>query len=114
MNASERYALVTRNLQEVIGAEELKAALAGKKPFSVYWGTMPTGSISIAYFFPMLKIADFLKSGCKVKILIADLHAILDSVPWSIVNKRHAYYEEAVKLILKAINIDIKKLKFFI
>ena len=86
--------------------------LIEKKNISVYWGTMPTGSISIAYFFPMLKIADFLKTGMKVKILIADLHAVLDGVSWNLVDKRFDYYKEAITLILKTIGVDIKKLEF--
>jgi tyrosyl-tRNA synthetase len=112
MNIDEKYELITRNLQEVLGEEELKAKLKSKKDFSIYWGTMPTGSISIAYFFPMLKVADFLKAGCKVKILLADLHALLDSVPWDILERRYNYYREAIILILKTINVDIKKLEF--
>ena len=91
MDADDKYELITRNLQEIIGEEELKKLLKSKKEISIYWWTMPTGSISIAYFFPMLKIADFLKAGCKVKILLADLHAALDSVPWDLVEKRYAY-----------------------
>ena len=71
----DKYDLITRNLQEVIEEKELKELLKKKKNPSVYWGTMPTGSVSIAYFFPMLKIADFLNAGLKVKILLADLHA---------------------------------------
>ena len=110
--ASERYELITRNLEEVIGEKELKNLLKEKKEISVYWGTMPTGSISIAYFFPMLKIADFLKAGLKVKILIADLHAALDSVPWNLLEKRYFYYERAIVTILKTIGVDIKKLEF--
>ena len=112
MNVDEKIKLITRNLQEIIDLEKLKEKITKNKEISMYWGTMPTGSISIAYFFPMLKIADFLKAGCKVKILIADLHAILDSVPWNIIDKRQAYYEEAIRLILKSINVDIKKLEF--
>lgn len=112
MNIEEKFELITRNLQEVLVPEELKELLKKKKEVSIYWGTMPTGSISIAYFFPMLKIADFLKAGCNVKILIADLHAALDSVPWEILDKRTAYYTEAVKSVLKAIGVDIKKLEF--
>jgi tyrosyl-tRNA synthetase len=73
---------------------------------------MPTGSVSIAYFFPMLKIADFLRAGCKVKILLADLHALLDSVPSEVLEKRYDYYKEAVLLILKNIGVDVKKLEF--
>lgn len=112
MDVNERYNLITRNLQEIIGDNELKELLKNKKEISVYWGTMPTGSISIAYFFPMLKIADFLKAGLKVKILLADLHAVLDSVPWSLVEKRYNYYKHSLILILKTIGVDTKKLEF--
>jgi len=111
MNIDEKYNLIVRNLQEVIGEDELKKVLKEKKEPVVYWGTMPTGSISIAYFFPMLKIADFLKAGLKVKILIADLHAALDSVPWVDLDKRYDYYERAIVTILKTIGVDIKKLE---
>ena len=79
MNQKEKYSLITRNLQEVIGDLDLKKHLESKKEFSVYWGTAITSSISIAYFFPMLKVADLLKAGCKVKILLADLHGMLDT-----------------------------------
>jgi len=112
MTPKERFELITRNLQEVIGEEELKNKLKSKKEFSVYWGAMPTGSISIAYFFPMLKIADLLKAGCGVKILIADLHAALDGVPWEDIEKRYQYYKEAVTTILKTIGVSIDKLEF--
>ncbi|MBS3084812.1 tyrosine--tRNA ligase [Candidatus Pacearchaeota archaeon] len=112
MNWEEKFELVTKNIQEIIGEEELKEKLKSKKDFSVYWGTMPTGSVSLAYFFPMMKIADFLKAGLKVKILLADLHAALDSVPWEILEKRYKYYREAITLILKTIGVDLKKLEF--
>jgi len=112
LSVDERFELITRNLQEIISEKELRDLLKNKKEISVYWGTMPTGSISIAYFFPMLKIADFLKAGLKVKILLADLHAALDSVPWNLLEKRYNYYERAIVTILKTIGVDIKKLEF--
>ena len=111
MNVDEKFKLIKRNLQEIIGEDDLKKGLS-KKDFSVYWGTMPTGSVSLAYFFPMLKIADFLKAGLKVKILLADLHAALDGVPWDVLEKRYKYYERAIILILKVLDVDIKKLEF--
>ncbi|HEB46877.1 MAG TPA: tyrosine--tRNA ligase [Candidatus Pacearchaeota archaeon] len=107
----DKLNLIKRNLQEIIGEEDLKKQLK-KKDFSVYWGTMPTGSISFAYFFPMLKIADFLKAGIKVKILLADLHAALDGVPWEILEKRYKYYERAIILILKSIGVKVSNLEF--
>ena len=107
-----KYELITRNLQEVIEEKELKELLKKKKTPSAYWGTMPTGSISLAYFFPMLKVADFLKAGLKVKILLADLHAALDSVSWDILEKRYQYYKEAILTILKTIEVPVTKLEF--
>ena len=111
LSVEERLELIKRNLQEIIGEKELIDLLKSKKELSVYWGTMPTGSISIAYFFPMLKIADFLRAGIKVKILLADLHAALDSVPWILLEKRYNYYERAIITILKTIGVDLKKLE---
>jgi len=111
MNLNEKFDLVTRNLKEVLGMNELKESLK-KKDFSVYWGTMPTGSVSLAYFFPMLKISDFLRAGLKVKILIADLHAALDGVSWKLLDKRFEYYRRAILLILRVIGADSRKLEF--
>ena len=112
LSIEEKLALIKRNLQEVIGEEELVKKINSKKEFSVYWGTMPTGSVSIAYFFPMMKVADFLKAGLKVKILLADLHAALDSVPWEILEKRYKYYERMIVLILETIGVNTSKLEF--
>jgi len=108
----DKLALIKRNLQEVIGEQELAEKLKNGKEVSVYWGTMPTGSISIAYFFPMMKVADFLRAGLRVKILNADLHAALDGVSWDILEKRTAYYQNAIIMLLKTIGVDVSKLEF--
>ena len=112
LSVEERLSLIKRNTEEIITEDELEELLKKKKEIVIYWGTMPTGSISIAYFFPMLKVADFLKAGLRVKILLADLHAVLDGVSWNLVEKRYDYYERAIKLILKVIGVDTKKLEF--
>jgi len=111
MNIEKRIELITRNLQEIIGKGELEKVLK-KKDASVYWGAMTTGSPHISYFLPLLKIRDFLKTGLKVKILIADLHGALDGVPWKILEKRQKYYEAIFSLMLKALDVDLKKLEF--
>ena len=108
----DKLDLIKRNLQEIIGEEELVEKLKSGKEITLYWGTMPTGSISIAYFFPMMKVADFLRAGLRVKILNADLHAALDGVSWDILDKRTAYYQNAIILLLKTIGVDISKLEF--
>lgn len=111
MNADERLNLIKRNTEEIIGEKELKRILNKKKKPVIYWGTAPTGKPHIAYLFPALKIADFLKAGFHVKILLADLHAALDNVPWNVVEKRYKYYEKIIPLLIKSIGVDIRELE---
>lgn len=61
----EKHALITRNLEEVLGDEDLQKVLA-ERDLRVYWGTATTGRPHIGYFVPMTKIADFLQAGCEV------------------------------------------------
>ena len=62
----------------------------------------------------MSKIADFLKAGCEVKILLANLHAYLDNMkaPWELLEQRTKYYEEIIKAMLQSIGVPIEKLHF--
>ncbi|KAI1901815.1 hypothetical protein AGOR_G00038280 [Albula goreensis] len=105
--------LITRNLQEVLGEDKLKAILQ-ERELKVYWGTATTGKPHVAYFVPMSKIADFLKAGCEVTILFADLHAYLDNMkaPWELLELRTQYYEEVIKAMLESIGVPLDKLKF--
>ncbi|PFX34106.1 Tyrosine--tRNA ligase, cytoplasmic [Stylophora pistillata] len=112
-SADEKLNLITRNLQEVIGEDRLKTILQ-EKNLSLYWGTATTGTPHVAYFVPMTKIADFLKAGCEVTVLLADLHAYLDNLkaPWDLLAHRVKYYEEVIKAMLESINVPLDKLKF--
>jgi tyrosyl-tRNA synthetase len=62
----------------------------------------------------MSKIADFLRAGCEVTILFADLHAYLDNqkAPWELLKHRTEYYEAVIKEMLKSIGVSIEKLNF--
>src|SRR5688572_28213285 len=62
----------------------------------------------------MSKIADFLKAGCEVTILFADLHAYLDNMkaPWELLELRTQYYENVIKAVLESIGVPLEKLKF--
>ncbi|KAJ2156441.1 Tyrosine--tRNA ligase cytoplasmic, partial [Coemansia sp. RSA 560] len=100
----QKFELITRNLGEVLGADQLKATLA-ERDIKLYWGTAPTGRVHIAYFVPMVKLADYLQAGCHVKILLADIHAFLDNMkaPIELVQARTKYYEQVVKSILRSL-----------
>ncbi|XP_005159655.2 tyrosine--tRNA ligase, cytoplasmic isoform X1 [Danio rerio] len=113
LSPDEKFQLITRNLQEVLGEERLKEILK-ERELKVYWGTATTGKPHVAYFVPMSKIADFLKAGCEVTILFADLHAYLDNMkaPWELLELRVKYYEQVIKAMLESIGVPLDKLKF--
>ncbi|XP_052243473.1 tyrosine--tRNA ligase, cytoplasmic-like [Dreissena polymorpha] len=113
MTEDEKFNLITRNLQETLGEDKIKAVLK-ERDLKVYWGTATTGRPHVGYFVPMCKISDFLRAGCGVTILLADLHAYLDNMkaPWSLLAKRTEYYEHVIKAMLKSISVPLDKLKF--
>lgn len=121
LSVDERVNLIVRNLQEVMGSnegkdtiEQIRTKLTKGEELSVYWGTATTGAPHIGYFVPMSKIADFLRAGCNVTILFADLHAYLDNMKssWELLQFRTKYYELVIKTMLTSIGVPIEKLKF--
>ncbi|RCK62943.1 Tyrosine--tRNA ligase, cytoplasmic [Candida viswanathii] len=113
----EQYNLITKGLQETLNGQIIKDVLEKEnRPVKVYWGTAPTGKPHCGYFVPMIKLAHFLKAGCEVTVLLADLHAFLDNMkaPLEVVNYRAKYYEFVVKAILRSINVPIERLKFVV
>lgn len=112
MSIDEKIELIKRNTEEIIGEEELIEKLKNKKQLVIYWGTAPTGKPHVGYLFPLLKISDFLKVGCKVKILFADLHAALDNTPWDLLEKRYDYYSKVLKGVINLLGADTKNLEF--
>merc|ERR1719317_64355 len=113
MSAEEKLDLISRNLQEVLGKEQICEILK-TRDVKIYWGTAPTGKPHIAYFVAMSKIADFLKAGCEVTILLADLHAFLDNMKSTeeLLIHRTNYYKEVITAMLESIGVPIEKLKF--
>ena len=82
LNPEEKLALIKDNLAEVLHEDILEnVVLKEKRPLVLYWGTATTGKPHCAYFVPMMKIAQFLRAGCRVKILLADVHGFLDNSP---------------------------------
>lgn len=111
MDINKRLGLIKRNTEEIIGEEELAKLLESKKKPVIYWGTAPTGKPHIGYLLPALKMADLLKAGFKVKILLADLHAALDNVPWHVLEKRYNYYAKIIPLLVRSIGVNVKDLE---
>ncbi|KAL6714617.1 Tyrosine--tRNA ligase cytoplasmic [Lecanora helva] len=115
LTADEKIALIKENLQEVLKPEVIEDVIKNQqRPLVVYWGTATTGRPHCGYFVPMVKIAHFLRAGCKVKILLADIHGFLDNLkaPIELVKFRAEYYKFIITALLKSVNVPIDQLEF--
>lgn len=115
LTPQEKVALITSNLQEVLHKDFIEDTVVNKQQsLVIYWGTAPTGRPHCGYFVPMVKLAHFLRAGCTVKVLLADIHAFLDAgkSTFDEVEHRSRYYELVIRSILKAIGVPTEKLIF--
>lgn len=78
MKEEERLELIERNVAEIVTEEELMKVLKDKKKPVVYCGYEPSGPLHLGHFVTIIKLMDLEKAGFKVKILLADVHAMLN------------------------------------
>lgn len=115
LTAQEKIALIKDQLQEVLHEDIIEnVILKEQRPLVIYWGTATTGRPHCGYFVPMMKIAHFLRAGCRVKILLADIHGFLDNLkaPIDLVKFRAEYYKYIIQALLKCIGVSLEKLEF--
>ncbi|KAL8721704.1 MAG: hypothetical protein Q9225_001654 [Loekoesia sp. 1 TL-2023] len=113
LSAQEKIALIQENLQEVLKQDIIEDVIVKQdRPLKIYWGTATTGRPHCGYFVPMVKLAHFLRAGCTVKILLADIHGFLDNLkaPIELVKFRAEYYRLVVTSVLKSLNVPIDRL----
>jgi tyrosyl-tRNA synthetase len=117
MNTEEKLKLITRNCQEVLTAEDLKALIDSGKPVQHYIGFEISGLVHLGTgYLSMGKIADFLKAGIKCKIFLADFHTYLnnklggnwDDIRWASEN----YFKQALIASLKCFDVDESQVEF--
>src|SRR3989344_3850115 len=77
LSAEERFELIKRNTEEIVTEEELKKKFS-EKEISVYCGYEPNGPLHLGHFVTIIKLMDLKKAGFRVKILLADVHALLN------------------------------------
>jgi len=78
MNDKEKFELIKRNTEEIISEEDLKKLLKEKTTPVVYCGYELSGPMHLGHFVTILKLMDLQKTGFKVKILLADVHSLLN------------------------------------
>ncbi|KAJ5450311.1 Tyrosine--tRNA ligasecytoplasmic [Penicillium daleae] len=114
LSAEQRFDLIRENLGEILNPELIESILKEGRNPRVYWGTATTGKPHSGYFVAALKIAQLLAAGCEVVILLADVHAFLDSMkaPLELVENRVKYYQKIITAILEAVGVSTEKLEF--
>jgi tyrosyl-tRNA synthetase len=74
----KRLEIIMRNTEEVVTIDELKELLSKKKVPVVYCGYEPSGPMHLGHFVTITKLLDLQDAGFKVKILLADVHTMLN------------------------------------
>lgn len=78
MNLKEKLNLIKLNTEEILTEDSLKSLLEKKKSPTVYCGYEPSGPLHLGHFVTITKLFDLQNAGFHVKILLADIHAILN------------------------------------
>ena len=105
MNSEERLELIERNTEEIVRKDELLNLLKKNKKPVVYCGYEPSGPLHLGHFVTILKLNDLERAGFEVKILLADVHAMLNKKGDEKLIKQEV---TAWKKTLKAINKNFK------
>ncbi|MEM4259189.1 MAG: tyrosine--tRNA ligase [Candidatus Pacearchaeota archaeon] len=70
--------ILMQNIAEVVTKEEFDELLKKKKNPVVYCGYEPSGPMHLGHFVTITKLQDLAECGFRVKVLLADVHAMLN------------------------------------
>ncbi len=117
LSTEQRAALIARNLEEVIGAEELPALLAQNLPLRHYIGLEISGKLHLGTgLMCMQKVRDLQRAGVHCIVFLADWHTwINDKLGGDrerIKRVAVGYFKEGLKASLAALGGDPEALEF--
>ncbi|MBI3486409.1 tyrosine--tRNA ligase [Candidatus Daviesbacteria bacterium] len=117
MTTEEKIKLITRNLEEVLTEEELKALIDSGTPLKHYIGYEVSGILHIGQgLYTLMKIKDLQEAGVEVTVFLADWHAWLnkklDGELETITKVGKNYLMEAFKASALCVGADPEKINF--
>jgi len=117
MNFEERFELIKRNTEEILGEEELIEMLKENEPLKHYIGFEISGKIHLGTgLMCMSKVKDFMDAGVKCSIFLADWHSWINNKLGGNLEliKRTAvgYFKEGLKASLKCAGGNPEKINF--
>ncbi len=111
MEIEERLQLITRNVQEIVGYDDLKRILAEKEHPRLYVGFEPSGLCHFGWMLVANKIKDYCDAGLDVIIFFADWHARINGkLGGNIDNIRIC--AEYMKDAFESLGVDREKVTF--
>lgn len=116
-SVEERFRLIKRNTEEIIGEKELKDLLRRNEKLKHYIGFEISGKIHLGTgLMSMLKIRDFLKAGVDCRIFLADWHSWINDKlggnPEIIKKVAVGYFKEGMRASMRCVGGNSKKIKF--
>ncbi len=117
MSTDDKFKLITRNLEETLTGEELKALIESDTPLKHYIGFEISGKVHLGTgLSSMLKIKDLQDAGVKTTIFLADWHTWLNKkLDGSLETARkmaREYFEEGLKASALCVGADPDKIEF--
>src|SRR5258706_7522633 len=119
MDNAERTELITRNLEEVIGADDVPALLEQGAPLHHYIGLEISGELHLGTgLMCMQKVRDLQQAGVKCTIFLADWHTWINEKLGGnrekIKRVAVGYFKEGLKQSLKVLGGDPEALEFIL
>ncbi|MBW2970255.1 tyrosine--tRNA ligase [Candidatus Woesearchaeota archaeon] len=116
MDAAEKFELITRNLDEVLMPDELKALIQSGVPLRHYIGFEISGYVHLGTGLATgRKIADFQKAGVKCSIYLATYHAWINNKlggNLDTIRRGANYFKEGLIAGMLCAGADPDKVKF--
>jgi tyrosyl-tRNA synthetase len=78
MDTDERISLVSRNTEEIVTADELRAIFSNDRAPKAYIGFEPSGLVHLGWMLVASKIRDLADAGMDTSVLWADWHAYIN------------------------------------
>lgn len=78
MDTAKKIDLIKHNTTEIVTEQELKELLETKDSPNIYTGYEPSGPVHLGHAVTVMKLKDLESAGFHIKILLADVHALLN------------------------------------
>lgn len=117
LSVEERFELIKRNTEEIIGENELKGLLESERNLKHYIGFEISGKPHLGHgLVCMSKVKDLMDAGVDCSLFLADWHSWINDKlggdPEVIKKIGAGYFKEVMIAAFKCVGGDVKKLKF--